>query len=47
MSFFQKLKQKIRGENTTEELIKMGLRVGKNFNRMGGGNAGPVTLLVD
>ena len=36
MNFIKELLYKIRGEYTTEKLIKMGLKVGKNFNRLNG-----------
>ena len=36
MNIFSKLIARIRGEVTTEELIKMGMKVGKNFNRLNG-----------
>lgn len=36
MGFFQKLLYRIRGEYTTEQLISMGMQVGKNFNRLHG-----------
>ena len=36
MGLFNFVKCKIRGENTTEELIKLGMVVGNNFHRMGG-----------
>ena len=36
MNFIKELLYRIRGEYTTEKLIKMGLKVGKNFNRLNG-----------
>ena len=36
MNFIKELLYKIRGEYTTEKLIKMGLTVGKNFKRLNG-----------
>lgn len=36
MSFIKELIYRIRGEYTTEKLIKMGLKVGKNFKRLNG-----------
>lgn len=35
-NFFRSLLYRIRGDHTTEKLIKMGLRVGKNFSRLEG-----------
>ena len=36
MNFIKELLYRIRGEYTTDKLIKMGLTVGKNFNRLNG-----------
>ncbi len=36
MSFIQKLLYRIRGEYTTDTLVSMGMKVGKNFNRLHG-----------
>lgn len=36
MSFLKELLYRIRGEYTTEKLISMGMKVGKNFNRLHG-----------
>ena len=36
MSFLKELLYRIRGEYTTEKLIAMGMKVGKNFNRLHG-----------
>lgn len=36
MSIIQDLLYRIRGEYTTEKLISMGMKVGKNFNRLNG-----------
>ncbi len=36
MSFIKELLYRIRGEYTTEKLISMGMRVGKNFKRLHG-----------
>lgn len=36
MSIIQELLYRIRGEYTTEKLISMGMKVGKNFNRLNG-----------
>lgn len=36
MSFVKELLYRIRGEYTTEKLISMGMKVGKNFNRLHG-----------
>lgn len=36
MNFIKELLYRIRGEYTTEKLIKMGLKVGKNFKRLNG-----------
>lgn len=36
MSFIKELLYRIRGEYTTEKLISMGMKVGKNFNRLHG-----------
>lgn len=36
MGFIQNLLYRIRGEFTTEKLISMGMKVGKNFNRLNG-----------
>lgn len=36
MNFIKELLYRIRGEYTTERLIKMGLKVGKNFKRLNG-----------
>lgn len=36
MSFIKELLYRLRGEYTTEKLISMGMKVGKNFNRLGG-----------
>lgn len=35
-SLIRKVLYRIRGDHTTEQLVKMGLRVGKNFNRLVG-----------
>lgn len=35
-NFISDLKMQLRGEVPTNKLIKMGLKVGKNFNRLGG-----------
>ena len=36
MSFLKELLYRIRGEYTTEKLISMGMKVGKNFGRLNG-----------
>ena len=36
MSFIKELLYRLRGEFTTEKLISMGMKVGKNFNRLHG-----------
>lgn len=36
MSFIKELLYRIRGEYTTEKLISMGMKVGKNFGRLNG-----------
>lgn len=36
MSFLKELVYRLRGEYTTEKLVKMGLKVGKNFGRLNG-----------
>lgn len=36
MSFLKELLYRFRGEYTTEKLISMGMKVGKNFNRLHG-----------
>lgn len=36
MNFIKEILYRIRGEYTTEKLIKMGLNVGKNFKRLNG-----------
>jgi maltose O-acetyltransferase len=36
MSFLKELLYRVRGEYTTEKLIAMGMKVGKNFNRLHG-----------
>ena len=36
MGFVKKFIYRLRGEYTTEKLIKMGLKVGKNFKRLNG-----------
>lgn len=36
MNFIKEIIYRIRGEYTTEKLIKMGLKVGKNFKRLNG-----------
>lgn len=36
MSFIKELLYRLRGEYTTEKLISMGMKVGKNFNRLHG-----------
>ena len=36
MSFIKELLYRFRGEYTTEKLISMGMKVGKNFGRLGG-----------
>ena len=36
MSFIKELLYRLRGEYTTEKLISMGMKVGKNFNRLNG-----------
>ena len=34
MNYLKELIYRIRGEYTTEKLIKMGMRVGENFTRL-------------
>lgn len=34
--FFKRILYRLRGEYTTEQLISMGMKVGKNFNRLNG-----------
>ena len=36
MSILKEFIYRLRGEYTTEKLIKMGLKVGKNFKRLNG-----------
>lgn len=36
MGFLKEIVYRLRGEYTTEKLIKMGLKVGKNFSRLNG-----------
>lgn len=36
MSFLKEIVYRLRGEYTTEKLLKMGLKVGKNFGRLNG-----------
>ena len=36
MKFLKELAYRLRGDFTTEKLIKMGMKVGKNFHRMNG-----------
>lgn len=36
MNYIKELLYRFRGEYTTERLIKMGMKVGKNFNRLNG-----------
>lgn len=36
MNYLKEVVYRLRGEYTTEKLIKMGLKVGKNFNRLNG-----------
>lgn len=36
MSFLKEIVYRLRGEYTTEKLVKMGLKVGKNFGRLNG-----------
>ena len=36
MSFLKEFVYRLRGEYTTEKLVKMGLKVGKNFKRLNG-----------
>lgn len=36
MKLLRNILYRLRGEYTTEKLVKMGLTVGKNFNRLGG-----------
>ena len=36
MSWIKELKYRLRGEYTTEKLISMGMKVGKNFGRLNG-----------
>ena len=36
MGFLKEVLYRFRGEYTTEKLIKMGMKVGKNFNRLNG-----------
>ncbi len=36
MNFIKEILYRIRGEYTTEKLLKMGLKVGKNFKRLNG-----------
>lgn len=36
MNYFKELIYRFRGEYTTEKLIKMGMKVGKNFGRLNG-----------
>ena len=36
MKLFKKILYRLRGEYTTEKLIKMGMKVGKNFGRLNG-----------
>ena len=36
MNYIKEIVYRLRGEFTTEKLIKMGMKVGKNFNRLNG-----------
>lgn len=36
MNYIKEMVYRLRGEFTTEKLIKMGMKVGKNFNRLNG-----------
>lgn len=36
MSFLKEIVYRLRGEYTTEKLVKMGLKIGKNFGRLNG-----------
>lgn len=47
MSLVKEIIYRLRGEYTTEKLIKMGLKVGKNFGRLNGVNIRSITLLVN
>ena len=47
MSIIKEILYRIRGEYTTEKLISMGMKVGKNFGRLHGVNFRSISLLDD
>ncbi len=46
-AFIKKILTRMRGELSTADYVRKGLTVGTNFNKMGGGDNGYFSLLVN